>query len=177
DKSPLKDSFTTDQTVTIVASTFSPDGTKFILIMTLISVLALIIAAFIKLKLQGGIKFALMIGLFIVLTITLLKYSNAALSIGTLIGVLFTIGLCSLISWNLITENDEDSNELNYKKYFNLSLVLVMLAIFLSAVSKGIAMFYDFTGVILIAGLVLAFMSFFGFRTFNYLSIKRRNNV
>ena len=177
DKSALNDSFTTDQNVTIVPSRFSPDGTKFITIMSFVSLLLLILIAFIKLKLEGGIKFAIMIGSFVAITITFLKYSNASLSIGTLIGILASTGLVSLIAWNIISQKDEDLNELNYKRYLNLSFTLILLCIFLSAIVKGVSMFYDFIGVMLISGLVLAFMSFFIFKTVNYLSIKRRKNV
>ncbi|MEO6728435.1 MAG: hypothetical protein ABIM99_00780 [Candidatus Dojkabacteria bacterium] len=175
--SPFKDTFTTEDSVAIIPSSFSPDGTKFITIMSVVALLILMLAAFIRLKFEGGIKFTLMVSTFVAITVTFLKYSNAALSIGTVLGMLFAVGLVSLLSWNLVSEKDEDANELNYKKYLNLSFVLILLSIFLSTIVKGVSMFYDFIGVILMSGLVLTFMSFFSFKVINYLSIKRRKNV
>ncbi len=174
DKSPLKDSFTVDESVTVVPSTFSPDGTQFITVMSFVALLVLIVAAFIRFKLNGGIKYLLMITSFVAFTITFLKYSNAPLSIGTLIGMLFSVGLASLIFWNIVSEKDEDLNELNFKKYLNFSLVIIMLGVFLPALVKGIPMFYDFIGVLLISGLVLLVMNLFILRTLNYLNIKRK---
>jgi len=145
--------------------------------MSFVALIILILISFFKLKLEGGLKFTLMTGSFVAFLITLLKYSNAALSVGTLVGILFAIGLVTLLSWKIISEKDEDANELNYKKFRNLSFATILLTIFLSVMVKGVSMFYDFSGVLLLSSLILVFMNMFVFKTFNYLSIKRSKNV
>ncbi|MEP7103645.1 MAG: hypothetical protein ABI721_02985 [Candidatus Dojkabacteria bacterium] len=171
DSKPLEDLFTTEQSVQIVPSTFTQDTTQFIAVMSLVSLVLLIILSFIKFKFEAGVKFILMIGSFVTLTIVILKYSNAVLSIGTLIGFLLTTGVATLMVWRIISENDEDNNELRFQRFLNFSIALVVLTIFLSSVVKGLSMLYDLAGVILVSGLSLAIMNFFAFKAINYLKI------
>lgn len=174
DKATWKDSFVAGETVTVIPSEFSADTTRFLTLICVLSVAVLILAAFIKLKIQSGLRFGLMLGLTLAMLITFLKYSNASLSLGTLLGVILATALTSLIAWKIVSQKDEDLLEIGYSKYLNLSFVLIMLTIFTSTIIKGIPMFYDFMGVMLLYGIILAFMSFLGFRTFNYLTIRKK---
>lgn len=172
ERKALDYSFIVNPHVETIPSEMSADGTRFVAIMAFVSVLAIGVLIFIKFKLIGFTKYILMVGSFLSLYVVILKYTNTMLSIGTIVGFIavYILGLHFILKYMGV--DDEDDLKLLSVKLRDMSLLIILLAIFLGVMVKGIWLGYDAIGSILIGGVSLYFMNLFNFVAISVLKSK-----
>lgn len=175
---PLEFSMSVDESLSIIPPSVNELSVRFIALFSIMMFVALTIVTLIKYKFKGGIFFLLASATYLSLTITLLKYISAPLSLVSVLTYLVLTGVTSILIWRMIEVDNNEEMKFVLKKIRHIGVIIVVISLFTLRFIPDLGRTFEIFATFLIFGLSYLLLGLINFKVLiENLILNYKNNA
>lgn len=176
EEAPLEFSLSVDESLAIIPPNVNELSVRFIALFSLTMFVALTIVTLIKYRFSGAIFFLLASATYLSLTITLLKYISAPLSLASILTYLVLTGITSILIWRMLEVDNTEEMKFVLKKIRHIGIMIVVISLFTLRFIPELGRTFEIFATFLIFGLSYLLLGLINFKVLIENLILNNNN-